>query len=147
MNILLLQTIDRLGKAGEIISVKEGYARNYLLPKRIAMIATPQAVKKAKEFTQKIELQNRKSLEEFQALAERLNAIEVNIPVKVGKNGKLFGRITNQDVAKALAKEGIVIDRRKIILNEPIKELGVFSSTLKLHPQVEASLKVSVVGS
>ena len=86
MEILLLQTVDRLGQAGEIIKVKEGYARNYLLPKNIAMIATSQTVKKAKELTQKIELQNKKTLEEFQALAERLNAIDVSIPAKVGKN-------------------------------------------------------------
>ena len=147
MEILLLHDKEKIGKAGEVVTVADGYARNYLLPRRFAIPATANAVARAKELAQKITLQHKKTIEELQVLAERLNTTELTIPVKVGKTGKLFGRITNQDVAKALAKEGIVIDRRKILLVDPIKELGVYKVSLKLHPQVEVTLKVIIVGS
>ncbi|MDP3980177.1 MAG: 50S ribosomal protein L9 [Chlamydiota bacterium] len=147
MEVLLLQDREKVGKAGDVIKVANGYARNFLIPKRIAMQATPNAILRSKELSQKIQLQQMKTLEEFKLLADRMNDMEINIPVKVGKTGKLFGRITNLDIARALSKESITIDRRKILLVEPIKELGVHKVSLRLHPHVEATLKVVVVGS
>lgn len=143
--LLLLQDVDKLGQSGQVVRVSDGYARNFLIPRRLAVIATGGVVAAAKTLAQNRQIELRRSLEEAEALRTRLESLECNISVKVGRDDKLFGSVTNFDIAKALQKLGIGLDRKKILLKEPIKTLGAHPIAVKLHPQVEASLKVWVV--
>ncbi len=145
MKIILRQTIERLGEAGQVVTVKDGYARNYLIPKNLAYPATPSYIKMLEE--ERRQKQNRLVKEKRMAeeLAEKLKKVSVTIPVRVGEEDRMFGSVTTQDVAAALEAQGFEIDRRKILLEEPIKELGIYPVSIKLHPEVEASIKVWVV--
>lgn len=143
MDLLLLEDVQKLGSSGEVVKVSGGFARNFLLPRHLAIPATDAAVKRAKILAQDRQAQQMKDLETAQALKERLESLECNIPVKTGKEDKLYGSITHLDIAQALQKLGVQIDRRKIHV-EPIKALGNFTASVKIHPQVEASLKVCV---
>ncbi|MDD5135871.1 MAG: 50S ribosomal protein L9 [Candidatus Omnitrophica bacterium] len=145
MKVILLQTIDRLGKAGEVISVKEGYARNYLIPKNVAREATSGNMKMLDVLKKKQADIEAKNLAEVKALAEKIAAISLTIPTQAGEEDKLFGSVSNDAIAEALVAEGITVDKRDIILDEPIKKLGVFQVTVKLHSDVKANLKVWIV--
>jgi large subunit ribosomal protein L9 len=128
-----------------IEAVSDGYARNYLLPNKLAMIATPAALAAAEKRRgkRKEELEKRKA--EMQALAEKLAALEIVVEADAGEGGKLFGSVTAADIAEAARKAGgVEIDRRKILLEEPIRTIGEYSVPLKLHPDVTAALKVKV---
>jgi large subunit ribosomal protein L9 len=126
--------------------VSEGYARNYLIPRKLAVLATPQALaaaEKRKEAKRK-ELEKRK--EEMQALAERLSSLEILMEVEAGEEGKLFGSVTAADIVEALRKaSGIELDKRKVELTDPIKTVGEYKVSVKLFPEVVASLKVKVL--
>ncbi len=145
MKVVLLQDVPRLGSRGDVVTVAEGYARNYLIPKGIAQAATEgrlkEADRKKKEQAEKadrLEAQARK-------IAARLESITVRIPAKVGEGEKLFGSVTNKEIAKVLVKEhGLKIDRKKIELAEPIKRLGQFVIQVRLYPGVQAGLAVEV---
>ncbi|MFH1245326.1 MAG: 50S ribosomal protein L9 [Candidatus Omnitrophota bacterium] len=145
MQVILKKDIDKLGKTGAVVAVENGYARNFLLPKGFALPASPVNVKIVEAEKKKIALREEKEKREAQQLAEKIGALSCTIAVQAGNEGKLFGSVTNQDVVLALQNEGIEVDKKKIDLPEPIKELGVFKVEIKLHPEVVASVKIWVV--
>jgi len=145
MKILLKKDFDSLGKRGEIVTVKEGYARNFLFPKGIAVPATPGNMK-AFEQEQKLMLRReQKAKQEAEKLAKELEKISVTAVVSVGEEDRVFGSVTSQTIADLLAEKGYSIDKRKILLDEPIKALGVYDIPVKLHPEVEVKIRVWVV--
>jgi len=145
MKVILTQDMDSLGLAGEIVEVARGYARNYLIPKKVALEATEDNIKRTETQRKNIEIKRIKLKEDAQKIKERLAEVTISIAQKVGEEDKLYGSVTTMNIADELEKQGITIDRRKIILDKPIKSLGEFSVPIKLHPQVTASIKVTVV--
>ncbi len=145
MEIILRQDYEQLGKMGEVVTVKDGFARNYLIPKGIAYVATKT---NKKRFENELQMQNWRKEKEKRAaeeMAKKLETVSCTIPVQVGEEEKLFGSVTSQNIADALAALGYEVDRRKIQLDEPIKSLGIYSVPIKLHPEVTATVKVWVV--
>ncbi len=145
MEIILRQDYEQLGKTGEIVTVKDGFARNYLIPKGIAYVATKNNKKRLEN---ELKMQNWRKEKEKRAaeeMAKKLETVSCTIPVQVGEEDKLFGSVTSQNIADALAALGYEVDKRKIILEEPIKSLGIYSVPIKLHPDVTATVKVWVV--
>ncbi len=147
MEVILNESIDNLGKAGDIVNVANGYARNYLLPKGIAIIADKKNLSKIEKQREAILKRAAKMKEEYEALASQLAALDIEIPVKVGEEEKLYGSVTNLDIAKTIGEKGYEIDRKKIILEEPIKSLGEYEIPVKLSPDVTATITVKVVSS
>jgi large subunit ribosomal protein L9 len=145
MKIILCQTIDRLGKAGDCVNVKEGYARNYLFPKNLAKEATPGNIKSLESLKKKQAIEDENKLKDATALAEKIAALSITISAKAGEEEKLFGAVTSDMVSKALEPEGISIDKKDIIIDDPIKKLGVYQIGVKLHPEVKATLRVWIV--
>ncbi len=145
MNVILHQDIPSLGRSGEIVRVKDGYARNYLVPRGLADVADPRNVRRLRHLKSLAEHRAAKELSKARAEAEQLSAMAVTIRKQSSEEGKLFGSVTNRDIAEALAAEGIELDRRNIILEEPIKNIGVFKVPVKMHRDVEASIKVFVI--
>lgn len=145
MKIILRKDIEKLGKAGEIIETKNGYARNYLIPKGDAVAANSANMKIYEQERRAIERKMQQEVEEAQAFAAKLNGLSITATVQVGEEDKVFGAVTNQNIADLLAEKGVPVDRKKIILEEPLKALGVFEVPIKLHSQVEAQIKVWVV--
>ena len=143
MKVILTQDMDSLGLAGEIVEVARGYARNYLIPKKVALEATEDNIKRTETQRKNIEIKRIKLKEDAQKIKERLAEVTISIAQKVGEEDKLYGSVTTMNIADELEKQGITIDRRKIILDKPIKSLGEFSVPIKLHPQVTASIKVT----
>ena len=145
MKIILRQDVDNLGEMGEIVDVKSGYARNFLIPREMAYYASKSAVNRI-EFEKK---QYAKKQEEAKAgaekIASKLSEVQVSIPMKVGEEGKLFGSVTSQAIAEQLDLLGYNIDKKDIIIDDPIKSLGIFSVKVKLHKDVMAPLKVWVI--
>ncbi len=145
MKIILREDYQNLGKSGEIVKVKPGFARNYLIPKKIAYPAKPNYVRMLEEEKRQKFQRQRKEKKIAEALAEKLSSVSVTISVSVGEEDKMFGSVTTQDIGNALKEQGYDIDRRKIVLDEPIKALGIYSVPIKLFPEVEANVKVWVV--
>jgi large subunit ribosomal protein L9 len=145
MKVILTQDTDSLGLAGEIVEVAKGYARNYLIPKKIALEATQDNIKRTEVQRKHIEIKRIKLKEDALKVKERLADVVITIAQKAGEEDKLYGSVTSMDIASRLENQGISIDRRKIILEKPIKTLGEFPVHIKLHPQVTASIKVAVV--
>jgi len=145
MEIILRQDYQGLGKTGDVVTVKDGYARNYLIPKGIAYVATKENKKRLENELKVKTWRVEKEKLAAEELAKKLANVSCTIPVQVGEEDKLFGSVTSQNIAEALAAQGIEVDRRKIQLNEPIKSLGIYSVPIKLHPEVEATVKVWVV--
>ena len=146
MKMILIETIDRLGKIGDVVTVKEGYARNYLIPNKKARPATPENMKILDVMKKKQAQAEAKKLEEAKALAEKISSLSVTISAKSGEDDKLYGAITSDAIANSLAAEGCGnIDKKDIILDEPIKKLGAYQVTVKILPEVKASLRVWVV--
>jgi ribosomal protein L9 len=145
MKVILTQTVDKLGKIGDIVTVKEGYARNYLLPKNVAKEATPGNMKILDSLKKKQALETAKKIEEASALAKKIGALSITINAKAGEEEKLFGAVTTEMISIALGNEKIVIDKKDIVLDEPIKKLGVYQVGVKVHPEVKASLRVWIV--
>ena len=145
MEVILREHVDHLGKRGEIVKVSDGYARNYLLPRKLALLATD-GNKKHVERERKI-METRESEEKGQAegIATRLSAIDIAIARRVGDTEQLYGSVTASDIADFLKAKGFEIDRRKLILPEPIKAVGEYNVPLKLHREVTVPLKVRVV--
>jgi len=146
MKVILQEDIKALGKKGDIIEVKEGYARNYLLPKKLAVEANESNVKELNR-QKKIKADRaEKERQEAEKIAEKIKTITVNLKVKSGENGKLFGAVTTKDIAENLVKiHKLKIDKRKIELDENIKSIGEYDIKIKLHPMVHAQLKVKVL--
>ena len=145
MKAILIQTVDRLGKAGDIVNVKEGYARNYLFPKKIAKEATPGNMKILDLLKKKQALSEAKRLDEAKTLAQMISALSITISAKAGEEEKLFGAVTTEMISAALMAEKITVDKKDIVLDEPIKKLGVYQVEVKVHPEIKASLRVWVV--
>lgn len=145
MQIILKQKHESLGDVGEIAKVKDGYARNYLIPKGIAVEATPANMKFVDQEKKRLEALENKFRREAEALKEKLDSISVTAEVQVGEEDKVFGAVTTQTIAQLLEVKGFEIDRKKIVLHEPLKALGVYEVPIKLHPDVEAKIKVWVV--
>lgn len=144
MEIILRDHVDNLGKRGEVVKVADGYARNFLLPRKLALPATD-ANKKWIERERKIaEARDQEERGAAEAIATRLSALDLTITRKVGENDQLYGSVTNADIAELLAKKGFEVDRRKILLPDPVKTLGESSVPVKLHRDVTAQLKVTV---
>ncbi len=145
MKIILTQDVDTLGLAGEILDVAKGYARNFLIPRRIAMEASEQNIKRTETQRKSIEVKKIKAKEDALKVKEGLAEVVVTIAQKAGEEDKLYGSVTTMDIAGLLEKQGIMIDRRKILLDKPIKTLGEFRVPIKLHPDVTGAIKVVVI--
>jgi large subunit ribosomal protein L9 len=145
MKVLLRQDHEKLGTAGEIINVKAGFARNFLIPKGFALVATKQNIKRYENEKKQMSWRKEKEKRVAEELAKTLENLSCTITVQVGDEDKLFGSVTSQNIAEALEAQGHTIDKRKILLEEPIKSLGIYSVPIKLHSDVEAKVKVWVV--
>jgi large subunit ribosomal protein L9 len=146
MKVILREDVYNLGKSGELVSVKEGYARNYLLPRNLAMLASTANVHQLEHEKKVIELRQQKLKGSAQEQAKKLEGVKVTIKRKVGDQDKLFGSVTALDIAEALAAAGHKLDRRLIHLPEPIKAVGAFEIEMRLHREVTAKLNVTVEG-
>jgi large subunit ribosomal protein L9 len=144
MDVILRDHVEHLGQRGEIVKVADGYARNYLLPRKLALPATDANRKWVERERKQAEARDVEERGAAEAIATRLNALEVSITRKVGENDQLYGSVTNADIAALLADKGFEIDRRKILLPDPIKALGATTVPVKLHRDVTAQLKVVV---
>ena len=144
-NIVLRTDVENVGRRGEVIRVADGYARNYLLPKRMALEATPGNLKQIEQERRVRAVHEAREKKEAEALATKISQLSCTIVRKVGENEVLYGSVTNADIADLLEKQGFLMDKRKILLEEPIKSLGIYEVPLKLHPEVVAAVKVWVV--
>ena len=144
MKVILRQDMDELGLEGDIVDVTKGYARNYLIPKSIAVEATPQNIKTFQLQGKKIEARRLKAQEQAERLREKMGGLVITFLHKAGEEGKLYGSVTSMDIASQMEAQGIVIDRRKVVLEKPIKALGEFQVPVKIYPGVTGSLKVIV---
>jgi large subunit ribosomal protein L9 len=145
MRLILKNEVHNLGDAGDIVDVKPGYGRNFLLPRGLAIPATEGSVRQLDHHKKVADAIRRKNLSSSQQLKERLESTAVSIRRETGENDKLFGSVTNRDIAEALAAEGIEIDRRAIHLEEPIHSIGLFTIPVRLHREVTASVRVYVI--
>jgi len=146
MKLILQQEVKGLGKKGDIIEASEGYARNYLLPRKLAVPATTVNVNAISQQKSAETRRQQQLLDEVRVMAAQLAKVVITVSVKTGEGGKLFGAVTAKDISDAMAREhGIEIDKRKIELKEPIKMLGVYSAAIKLHPEVSAQIQVKVI--
>jgi large subunit ribosomal protein L9 len=145
IEVILREDVKTLGRAGEMVRVKPGYARNYLLPQGLAFEATEGNKKRIAAESKARATRDQAEKTEAQKVASTLSAVNLNLSGKAGEEGKLFGSITSQDVADALARAGHPVDKRRIELEHPIKTVGEHAVTIRLHPEVHAQLRVSVV--
>ena len=145
MEVILREHVDNLGKRGEIVKVADGYARNYLLPRKLALLATEGNKKQIEREREKFDAKEGEEKKAAEAMAARMGSVEIEIARRVGENDVLFGSVTGADVATALEAKGFEVDRRKLQLPEAIKKLGDFDVPLKLHRDVVATVKVKVV--
>lgn len=145
MKVILKVDIESLGRAGEVVDVRDGFARNYLIPKEKAIEATPDNLKRMEEERKKSQEKASKAKRQAENLAKRIESLSLTIQRQAGETDKLFGSVTSMDIEKALRDEGIDVDRKKILLKEPIKSLGIYSVPVKVHHDIIANLKVWVV--
>jgi len=145
MKVILTQDIASLGKKTQAVEVKPGYARNYLIPQGKALPATENSLKQLQTQIKKEEVQIGKKKQESEELAKKLNEISCTATVQAGEDDKLYGSVSLSDIVKLLSDQGVNLDKHKIILEEPIKILGVYNIPIKLHPEVEATIKLWVV--
>lgn len=145
MQVILQEDIASLGKAGEVVNVRDGYGRNYLLPQKKAVVANPKNLGQLEHQKRLIAAKQQKIKKQAAEMAERLTQVTLNIAREVGEGDKLFGSVTAKDIVDALRANGLTIDRHAIELSAPLKELGIFDVPVKLHPEVQASVKVGVV--
>lgn len=145
MEVFLTQQVEKLGKAGERVRVRDGFARNFLIPKKWAVSVTEGAQKQVEEQKKHLLLGLSRQEKRAQELKEKLENIHLTIPVQAGKDEKIFGSVTNQTIEKALKEQGISLNRRWIHLDEPIHKLGSYTLPVKLGAKIDASLKLTVV--
>src|SRR5216684_2822964 len=145
MQVILREHVDNLGRRGEIVKVADGYARNYLLPRKLALVATEGNKKQIERERVKFDARETEDRNAAAAIAQRMANVEIEISRKVGETEALYGSVTTADIAAALAVRGFDIDRRKIQLKEPIKRLSESDISIKLHPDVTATVKLKVV--
>ncbi len=145
MEVILKMDMDKLGKAGEAVSVKDGYARNYLIPRGFALVDTPKSRKAWESEVKRTEQKESKEIKTSEDFVKKLETISCTITVKVGEKDKLFGSVTSLDIAEALKAQGVEVDKKHVILDEPIKELGVYTIEVKAHAGVTGKVKIWVV--
>jgi large subunit ribosomal protein L9 len=145
MKVILKEDVKNLGKMGDIVNVKDGYASNFLIPKKLAAEAIIKNIKALEHQKKTIQEKAKKIKTESAAISERISSLNLTIKAKAGEEGKLFGSITSMDIADALNNEGIGIDRKKILLEEPIKRLGSHTVNIKIHPEITVQLNITVV--
>ncbi|NLY41352.1 MAG: 50S ribosomal protein L9 [Desulfovibrionales bacterium] len=145
MKIILRADVDNLGRLGDIVTVRPGYGRNYLLPQGLASLVTPSNLKVFEQERRKLQAKNDAIRAEAATLAAKIEAAKVVIEVRVGEGDKLYGSVTSSQIADILAEQGVDVDRRKIQLDDPIRSLGEYTLDVKLHPEVVAKLTVNVV--
>jgi large subunit ribosomal protein L9 len=145
MELILREDIENLGRRGDVVQVKGGYGRNYLLPRKLAMTVTPGARKVIEQEKAAAVKRDAREQSDAQQLSTMLGQVRLSFARKAGENGALFGSVTSLDIAEALHKKGFEIDRRKVQLEEPIKQLGEIQVPVKLHREVTASIAVAVV--
>ena len=145
MKVLLYADIDRLGWLGDVVDVKDGYARNYLLPQGFAYKATAANLRRHEEEREHLVKRSMRDREQAEKVAERLAGVSVTLKVKAGEEGRLFGSVTSTDIANSLAEQSIEIDRHIIRLAEPIKQLGMYKVPIRLHAEVQPEISVWVV--
>jgi large subunit ribosomal protein L9 len=145
MQVILRDRLENLGDAGDVVEVKPGYARNYLIPKGLAYEATKANVRRMEAERAAQGRRDAETLSEARQRASSIEGVSLTFTARAGQEGKLFGSITSADIAEKLAEQGVTIDRRQIELDEPIKSLGVHSVPIRLHPQVQPEVKVWVI--
>ena len=145
MKVILMEDVANLGSIGDTVDVKDGYARNFLIPRKLAIAATARNLKAQAHKLAAIDRKKEKAAEEARSLADRLAATSLTFTRKAGETGRLFGSVTNMDITDALADQGITVDRKDVILDDHIKELGEFDVSVKLHQDVPASVKITVI--
>lgn len=145
MKIILIENVEGLGKKGDIIHVKDGFGRNYLIPKKLGLAATASNLKayEAEKKIKELKAQRQKNMAE--KLAKKLSKASVSIAVRVGEEDKIFGSVGMNDIIEAFGKKGVTLEKSWIKMDEPIKELGTFRIPVKLHPEVETTVKVQVI--
>ena len=146
MKVILLKDVKNLGKKNDVIEVAEGYARNYLIPRGLAAEASAGNLKQREQELATQSRKRQREEEQAQAIAQKLAGLRLQIKVKAGEGGRLFGSVTSADLAKELERHGIAVDKRRIELEEPIKQVGSYEIPVKLYPGVQATLAVTVVG-
>jgi len=144
MDVILLAAIEQLGAEGAVVQVKPGYARNYLLPRGLAVIASPEQLEAAQAATQQRARATQRVLEQAQALKQQIESRTVTAKLTLGQDGKPFGSVTTHDLVELLHREGLVIEKHAVRLEQPLKALGVYDVPIKLHPNVTATLKLWV---
>ena len=147
IEVILTEDIHRLGNAGDVVKVKAGFGRNYLLPQGKAMLATASRVKEVEHKRRVIEEIQKKAVAGFQQVARQLAAVDLTFPMQASPEGKLFGSVTNADIAARIAAAGIEVERRRIAIAEPIKTVGDHAVTVRLHREVQVPVVVKVVSS
>jgi large subunit ribosomal protein L9 len=145
MKVILREDVEKLGKAGEVVKVADGFGRNYLIPRRLAVIADVRNIKTLEHDRRVIEIRAKKARKSAEATAAALSAVSLTLPAKAGEEGKLFGAVTTRDIAEALAAAGVTVDRKSIQLPEPIKQLGDYKVKIRVAPDVVPEISVSVV--
>jgi large subunit ribosomal protein L9 len=145
MELILLEDVESLGKRGERIVVKDGYARNFLLPRKLALPATDRGVKMMQHVEKMRAVREQKIHKEAEELAKALNKVSCTAEVQAGEDDRVFGSVTSADISELLKAQGFDVDKRKVIIEEPLKALGVYTIPVKLHHDVEAKVKVWVV--
>lgn len=145
MEVILKEEVLGLGKAGELVKVRSGFARNYLLPQKKAVVADPKNVKMIEHQKKVVEASEKKVKKQAEEIAAKLAGLSITIAREVGEEDKIFGSVTTRDIADALQRAGHAIDKRRITLKEPIKKIGIFDVDIKLHSEVNGIVKVWVV--
>lgn len=145
MRVILLEEVGKLGKMGDQVKVADGYARNFLIPRGMALEATPANLKNWEKQKFIGRTREAKAKEGALSLADRINNTSITIQRQAGEQDKLFGSVTKADIKEALAQAGIEVDKKKVLLEEPIKTLGLYNAPIRLHPEVMADLKVWVI--
>jgi len=145
MEVILLKDVESLGKEGDTVKAKDGYARNYLIPRKLAAPYSANAVKTLEEKRRNEAREAQKVKDKLEELANKISQLSITIPVESGMNDMLFGSVTPDMIFHALQHEGVQIDKKQVIIEEPIRKLGIYNITVKLHPEIKANLRVWVV--
>lgn len=145
MKVILQETVEGLGHLGDLLDVSNGYARNYLLPRKKALEANNRNIKALEHVKRVTSERAKKERNEFEDLAKKISAVSLSFSVKVGKDDKMFGSVTSKDIGEGLAEKGFTIDKRKILLDQPIKELGTVTVPIKVYKDVTAAVPIHVI--
>ena len=144
MELILLKDVEKVGRKGEVVRVRDGYARNFLIPKKLAYLATPANLKRIEQQEKNRKLKYEQEKQEAVDLAEKLSKASCTVSVEVNDLDKLYGAISETDIAKALEAEGFTVDKKAIIIENPIEELGIFEIGVNLHSEVTANIRLWV---